>query len=317
MKLFIITTPFLKTRIKYINTIQQHFSNIFNLDIEIINYEFTLTDQQIKDKIKLSYSNNQDFDKLITKINPNIVDNILRHKYIYSKIISENIDYAWILEDDVVISNDYLPNLVDFSKIINHKLDLFDIIFTGFTKQNKIDEDINVLDLRNGNNSDIIPSKASYIINNKTAKLLNNYFETYNYTMRIQLSKFLYDNKSIKIGYINKYLLLEASKIGIFPSTINKSNVLMFNPEYIQLIKLLNEPDNLNLALVIFNKLKVINSADVYHIMGIIYHKNKLYQEAQEHFEKALSILKEHNGYIDKDSEILNNCINIFQFTQS
>lgn len=317
MKLFIITTPFLKTRIKYINTIQQHFSNIFNLDIEIINYEFTLTDQQIKDKIKLSYCNNPDFDKLITKINPNIVDNILRHKYIYSKIISENIDYAWILEDDVVISNDYLPNLVDFSKIINHKLDLFDIIFTGFTKQNKIDEDINVLDLRNGNNSDIIPSKASYIINNKTAKLLNNYFETYNYTMRIQLSKFLYDNKSIKIGYINKYMLLEASKIGIFPSTINKSNVLMFNPEYIQLIKLLNEPDNLNLALVIFNKLKVINSTDVYHIMGIIYHKNKLYQEAQEHFEKALSILKEHNGYIYKDSEILNNCINIFQFTQS
>jgi hypothetical protein len=37
---------------------------------------------------------------------------------------------------------------------------------------------------------------------------------------------------------------------------------------------------------------------------------------AFEYFEKAFQLLKDQKGYIGKDSEILNNCINIYQYNQ-
>jgi len=50
--------------------------------------------------------------------------------------------------------------------------------------------------------------------------------------------------------------------------------------------------------------------------MGIFYHKNNMNDKAFEYFENAFQLLKDQKGYIGKDSEILNNCINIYQYNQ-
>ena len=134
--------------------------------------------------------------------------------------------------------------------------------------------------------------------------------------MRVQLSKFIYDNLDIKVGIINKHIFIEGSKIGIVPSSFNKNNLLIFNPDYIRLLQLMNENGDIKVAEEIFKKLKSINSADSYHLMGIFYHKNNLNDRAFEYFETSFRLLKEQNGYLGRDSEILNNTINIYQFNQ-
>lgn len=314
MKIYIITTPLLTNRKKYIDSIINQLNLIYdnNIDIELIDK--TIKIENIKEKTKLEKVNIEEFDKSLTHINNNIVDNIERHKLVYSKIIHNNIDYAWVLEDDVVISTDYIENLKNFIKIIKD-IKSYDIIFTGFTSSNDANSDIKIMNLNKDTISNIIPSKGSYIISNNLAKKLYNDFDVYKYSMRIQLSKFLLDNKDIKVGIINKYLFLEASKIGILPTSINKNNILIFNTDYIKLIKELNS-NNIETAKILFNKLKNINSVDVFHLMGIIYHKNNLNEDALECFEKSMCLLKEQKGYIGKDSEILNNCINIYQYNQ-
>ena len=78
----------------------------------------------------------------------------------------------------------------------------------------------------------------------------------------------------------------------------------------------MNENGDIKVAEEIFKKLKAINSVDAYHLMAIFYHKNNLNDRAFEYFETAFKLLKEQNGYLGKDSEILNNTINIYQYNQ-
>jgi len=48
----------------------------------------------------------------------------------------------------------------------------------------------------------------------------------------------------------------------------------------------------------------------------MIYKKHKNYSEAKNYFIKALDIHRKNYGYLQKNSNILNNCITIFQYEQ-
>ena len=51
---------------------------------------------------------------------------------------------------------------------------------------------------------------------------------------------------------------------------------------------------------------KVLKSSDI----------NLKYDKALEYFENSFQLLKQQKGYLGKDSEILNNCINVYQYNQ-
>ena len=50
--------------------------------------------------------------------------------------------------------------------------------------------------------------------------------------------------------------------------------------------------------------------------MGLIYYKYGDYDKSKEFLINAINNLKKNDGYIDKYSDILNNCINMFQYNQ-
>jgi GR25 family glycosyltransferase involved in LPS biosynthesis len=274
---------------------------------------FIIHNDKLKKSTNLIKTNIDDFDRNICYINKYMVSNIEKHRYIYKKMIDNNINYALILEDDSIISNDYINNIKDFKNNINKFINNWDIILTGFTSNNDTNSNMSVFNL----DSTILPSKASYVINKNIAEQLYKYSLTYSYSMRIIMSKFIYDNK-LKIGIINKYLFLEGSKIGIFSSSFNRNNVLIFNPDFIKIAKLVNDNKiDINTINNYYNNIKHFNSPDISHIMGIIYYKNNNYSKAKDFFEEAYNFLKNDNGYLGYDSEILNNCINIYQFNQN
>ena len=307
MKCFILTNKRLTNRKKYIETILQYLKDSF--DVEVID-----TDIPYVKKIKLEQCGVEEFDKSLMNINQFMADNIERHRLVYSKIRED--EKCLILEDDNVMLNDHINNVKEFIKNYDTIIEDYDIGIVGLTVQNQSNEQLKFNNYRLTNNSNIIASKSAYMINGKLAKRLYDYFDEHKYSMRVQLSKFLYDNLDVKVGIINKHIFIESSKIGIVPSSFNKNNLLIFNPDYIKLLQLINENGDIKIAEEIFKKLKTINSADAYHLMGIFYHKNNLNSRSFEYFETAFKLLKEQNGYLGKDSEILNNMINIYQFNQ-
>ena len=307
MKCFILTSKHLTNRKKYIETILQYVKDSF--DVEVINNDIPYVK-----KVKLEQSGIEEFDKSLVNINPLMADNIERHRLVYSKIKED--ETCLILEDDNVMLNDHIDNVREFIKNYDSIIEDYDIGIVGLTVRNQPNEKLKFDNYRLTNNPNIIASKSAYMINGKLAKKLYDYLNEHKYSMRVQLSKFIYDNVDVKVGIVNKHIFIEGSKIGIVPSSFNKNNLLIFNPDYIRLLQLMNENGEIKVAEDIFKKLKTINSVDAYHLMGIFYHKNKKNDRAFEYFETAFRLLKEQNGYLGKDSEILNNTINIYQFNQ-
>ena len=288
MKCYILTTKQLSNRKKYIETILQYLKD--NFEIEVINNDIPYVK-----KMKIFQSGIEEFDKSLGNINQFMADNIERHRLVYSKIKED--ETCLILEDDNVMLNDHINNVKEFIKNYNTIMEDYDIGIVGLTIQNQPNEKLQFNNYRLSNNPNIIASKSAYMINGKLAKKLYDYFDEHRYSMRVQLSKFIYDNLDIKVGIINKHIFIEGSKIGIVPSSFNKNNLLIFNPDYIRLLQLMNENGDIKVAEEIFKKLKSINSADSYHLMGIFYHKNNLNDRAFEYFETAFRLLKEQNGY--------------------
>lgn len=305
MKCFILTTNYLNNRSKYTETIIQYLKDAF--DIEIIK-----TDIPYVDKTKLSECGIEDFDRSLTNINKYMADNIERHRYVYN-LMKVNETYL-VLEDDNVMLNEHINNVKDFIKNKDTIMEDYDIGLIGLSVQEL--DPLKLVNYRLTGNPNIIASKSAYMITGKFAKKLYENFNIHNYSMRVQLSKYIYDNVSVKIGIINKHIFIEGSKIGVLPSSFNKNNLLIFNPDYINLLKLMNNNGNIKEAESIFEKLKTLNSVDAYHLMGIFYHKSNMNDRAFEYFETTFQLLKDQKGYIGKDSEILNNCINIYQHNQ-
>ena len=246
MKCFILTSNRFNNRKKYIDTILQYIKDEFDIitidkDIEYIN------------KTKLQQSGVEDFDKSIVNINKYMADNIERHRLVYNAM-DEN-ETCLVLEDDNVMLNEHLSHIKEFIKIKDTIMKDYDIGIIGLSTQNNDSIPLELINYRLTGNPNIIASKSAYMITGKLAKKLYENFNEHKYSMRVQLSKYIYDNVDVKIGIVNKHLFLEGSKIGILPSSFNKNNLLIFNPDYIKLLQLMNKNGNVKDAETIFQRL--------------------------------------------------------------
>ena len=107
--------------------------------------------------------------------------------------------------------------------------------------------------------------------------------------------------------------------MGIYTTSINPNNYLYFNNNYIELSKLSSKDyitnDELNKAVEIFNS-NNFESPDFLNVISVLYAKNNDYVNAKIIAEKALLCSIKNFGYLQKNSEILNNSINIWQYDQ-
>lgn len=314
MKLYIIHDESLKCRVPYINSTLQKIKEI-KPDIQpcIIKEPSSMNADMIKMKTKLEKTGDEQFDRMLVNINEGHVCNIEKHRSVWNKIVETN-EYGIVIEDDCVISSEYISNIKD---VLNTDLStiVWDIIMTGFSvKGQKLPTLFNETHFQ----YKVLPSKASYIIKPALAKELLKYTEIYRYPLRGMLSKYIYDNrKDVKCVAYHEHMLLEASKIGMVPSSMNANNVLIFNPDFGSLVRMINSADiHLKDVKDIYKKVDHLGSPDINHMMGVLYHKKNKFDEAKEYFDKAIDLLIEKNGYLGKNSDILNNAINIYKYNQ-
>lgn len=287
------------------------------IDIKRINYNKYPIDTDNND----TNSINTEYNNKITLLNENIISNIERHRIIYNYIYKSEDDdtYHLILEDDAVIGIDYINNIEEaFEKIANKEYSDWDILFTCLPciKQYEKLELINVKD-----SFKFLMNKSSYFIKKKICKELYDYTNTIKLSHKDILSRFIYENDKYKFMFLNKNSILEGSKLGIVPSSINGNNYLFQNNYYHSLINISNktnlEKKDLDESEKIYEESsKQFLSADMMHIMGIIYYKFNKYDNAKEYFNKALENTKLHDITLFQNSEILNNTINIYQYNQ-
>lgn len=267
------------------------------------------------DKEEGVYADNQ-FNQTINVLNTHQISNIEKHRILYNHIQKED-ELHFVIEDDVLVGEDYIQNIKElFDQLANNKLSDWDILFTCLS-----DVDNGSLNLRNSrDNYKLLLSKSSFFIRPHIAKQLAQYLEVYRYTLKNAISKFIWDNKSVKSRVLNKHTFLEGSKMGLFTTSINNSNFLYQNSSFMELARIAaNETitdDMVTQAEKIYKTLEKLDNPDVLHTMGILYYKRKDYENAKKYMTESCEKIQSGFGYLSKSSEILNNAINIYQYDQ-
>ena len=137
------------------------------------------------------------------------------------------------------------------------------------------------------------------------------------FNIKLSISKYVFDNKkTIKSYVLNKPTILEGSKMGLFPTTVNSNNLLTQNNNFIDFVNMFNN-ENIDIKKMEEHYEKYgKHNPDFQHILGLKYYKNKQFKEAVELLKSAVITMKNNEGLIEQFSELLNNCINMHQFYQ-
>jgi tetratricopeptide (TPR) repeat protein len=328
INIYIISTEELKNRITNINNVVAILKNLcaknnIKTFINLISEPSSVTiDKNISTfNSRVDYSpfkDNNEYNEYITMLNSCQISNYEKHRELY-KIIKDKDeeDLHMIIEDDMLISNSYINNINDMINDFANKdnCDLWDILFLSLNTVNNGENFVNFRTVYNK-----LITKSCYFVKPKICNKLYEESSIFKLQIKYFISKYIEDNKDLNVYFYNKNTLIEGTKIGIYPSSVNSVNYLYFNNEYIGLLKIYNmdviTDDDIAEASRLYKIVENINSSDIINIMGMIYNKHKNYKEAKKYFIKALDVHKKNYGYLQKNSNILNNCITIFQHDQ-
>tara|TARA_B110001450_G_scaffold188289_1_gene176361 strand:+ start:4963 stop:5982 length:1020 start_codon:yes stop_codon:yes gene_type:complete len=322
INIIVIYTKKLTNRSHYINSTLAFLKNIiekngYNTNIIISSKpdeEDILKDiDQYNKRVNYDKEDNERFDNLIISLNTSQISNIEKHRNALN-LTKEN-ELNLIIEDDLIISKDYIDNINDLFKNIDLKSDI--LITSDFLNNNNND-----LELINFNNyNKVLLTKSSYLINKNTANKLYNYLNIFKYDMKIALTKFIIDNKDLDVKLLNKCTFLEGTKVGIFLSSTKNKNFLSQNGNFIEFVKIVNNTtindEMYNKACELYNTLEYLDNAEIIHIYGILQYKRGNINEAKEYMKDAVLKLYKNFGFYSKTNDILNNSINISRHNQS
>ena len=334
LNVYVIYSPHLENRQKYINStidfIKKHSETLgytFNINViaepskDFIDKNIDSFNKRVNyDKYTEDSKTNRDFNSLIQPLNSCQISNIEKHREIYKNVMDKSSDDLYmIIEDDVVVGQEYVHNIEQlFKKLKENAFGDWDVLFTCLPSLNQ-EGKMRLIPVNEVYTT--LMCKSSYFIKPSVCKKLYQYTETFKFTLKNALSRFFHENNDIKACFLNKHTFLEASKIGILSSTVNPNNFLFQNNQFIHLTNISNKQvitdDDIKEAEKIYDAAKSIDSPDILHIMGIIYYKKKDYENAKKFMTDAIVNMKKNKGYLQQNSEMLNNCINMYQYDQA
>lgn len=324
INIIVIYTKSLSNRTQYINSTLTFLKNLcekHKLKVNIItvdspdNNEILADSEKYNKRVNYDKIENCEYNNNIIPLNPNQISNIEKQRNALLKV--KDNEYNLIIEDDVIISKDYIDNIELLIKNINI-LENLDILITSdfIYNENKNIELLSFMEY-----DKILISKSSYFINKKTADKLFESTDIFKYDYKVSLTKFLKNNKdNIDSRILNKCIFLEGSKVGIFGSSLKNKNFLSQNSQYIELAKLVNfnimDDNIIKNATEIYKSLEKLENPEIDHIYGLVYYKSNDINNTKKYLNRAIINMKKNNNYCSKSNEILNNAINIYKLEQ-
>jgi tetratricopeptide (TPR) repeat protein len=254
----------------------------------------------------------EEFKKLQTRFNLAQLSNLHKHKKAYELIKDSKTKHNLIIEDDIILLPEYVPNFTEFmKKLSTYEYDILLACISNNDEKMPMDIVMSTLYFK------VLISKCAYFISPSMGQKLYDNLEVIRFPLKLTLSKYIYDNKSDICAYIlNKHTILEGSKLGIFTTSINSNNFLLQNINFIRFIEMLNNNEtDIKKIEDHYNSFGKDNP-DFQHILGLIYFKNNKFKEAVETLKTAIVNYKNAEGYMIQNNERLNNAINIYQHYQ-
>jgi hypothetical protein len=283
--------------------------------------------QELNGRTNYAPCGDPDFDQGIQMLNIETISNMYKHVDAWRSIGmnptgTEGIHL--VIEDDCVILQDTIMNLRNTLNYVANAANTheWDMMFLGMAQTKPpVPDDTSITPLKRI--PKMIPSKEAYFINHKTAVQLMDEWGSCSIThsLRLQLSKYLYDHPEIQAVFPDVRVTVDGSKLGVCPSTINGNNVLIFSGPFMEMFMMLRRPakelkDVLPRAKELYASSRAMNSPDIMHIYGIILYKTGHLDEAEELMVEALDQVRKGQGLLNNRCSLSQNIINLYKDLQ-
>jgi hypothetical protein len=192
----------------------------------------------------------------------------------------------------------------------------------------------------------LLPSKEAYLCHPSVAKKLYEATHFIQMDMRHTLSRWIYrqlhpsaheknpeslhitmenilnanEEPAPEMFYPSKRICFDGSKLGMYPSTIHPNNLLIFNQEYMEMLKLLNAPPELKTKANVHQKYKLIErlrSPDAMHLYAVLMYQLRQMEAADSGFKDAIHEMVLQKGCLTRQSEMLHNAIEFYKHYQT
>lgn len=265
-----------------------------------------------------------EFDQSRQMLGMEAISNIEKHKDAWQRICdvesTNKRDLFMILEDDVFLLPDVMPHFVELLNVATKTP--WDINFLGLSQPNvPPSAPMSFIPLRETLQGPMVPAKESYLIKQQTARRLLDMFDKYRYPLRVQLSYMLHKAPEIRAVHPNKRLFLDGSKVGICPSSIHPTNLLVFNKEFMDLFKYLSQsPEVIQRGFAeihsTYKQVQHIKNPDIMHVYGVLLFKAGRTMDAEDMLVEAAQEMHKQQGLLNSRSDLMTNLINIYQHMQ-
>jgi len=276
--------------------------------------------KEFESRIKLKAIDVEPFKNQSKPLNLYELSNFECHRLAYKSInnyveSSEEASLHLILEDDV----HFLPLMegawLDFLKM--PFLSMWSMLMVGAAGQLQTSTPLELIPFHELPFK-ILPSKEAYFVTKEVAKELYDFTEVIYFDMRHTLSYWIHQfGEKYTVLYPNKRMCFEGSKLGLFPSLIHPNNILMYNHEYMELLKQLQDPTQRNLAKAktLYETIQKLKSPDAMHLYAVLLYQCNEHELADLLFKEAITEMVAQKGLITRQSELLQNAINFYQKT--
>lgn len=279
--------------------------------------------KEYQDRVNYEPTGCTDFDKEHTILSAEVICNYDKHLDAWRRISELSIgsnDICMVMEDDTFMISQSSSTFGELISLAIEDMSVWDIVFMTVSHGNHEGPVTfqNTLD-----HFKIVPSKTTYLINKKAAaELLVSLRAPIKFSLRVQLSWYLSNNSSLRVVNPNRTAIIDGSKCGFYPSSIHDKNVLIYNSEYMKLLSLLRETDdiikeNIEKIHTIYKSVAHLESPDIMHVYGLLLFRAGQAPKAQTILCDAVDVTKKKKGLLTVKNELLNNLIDTYKYTQS
>jgi len=260
-----------------------------------------------------------DFDNQRYMLSVPIISNIEKHKEAWryiSKLSESSKSLYLIIEDDALLFPECVNNLRELFQKDHSSWDMLSLGLSTTNAQSNADDFINFRDTMR-----VLPSKEAYCLKPQTAKLFLEQSTNYKFIMRLHLSYLIKQNPNLKVMFLKNRIFIDGSKLGIFPSSIHPTNILIFNSEFVQMhtyVRKTAEEVKKDFSKIerLYKTVENIHSPDAMHMYGILLMKAGRIKDAEEIFTEAIQEMKKQQGFLNNQSELANNLVDLYKVLQ-
>jgi tetratricopeptide (TPR) repeat protein len=321
LEIYILHCAFLKEREQSVNNVKSRLATLTSVPIKDIKVITEKDPNDIAmDEIHsiVNYTpvpepNAGFLNQFIKNIHIHQLSQTLKHKAALSHIsqLPEG-TLGLVIEDDALFNENVCD---DLSKVLaEYKNE--PIVYLGMPAEQ--DAKTKILRVDRSKYA-LIPLTESYLITPVVAKVLLDGFFPIRFTCNFQMNYLLLKH-NVEVYQSATSLFVNGSRYGMFVSTQNPNNALVFNRDYMTLLELLNKneytKEEADKIAELIKQTPIAKHPDFQYLVARYYTKQGEYQQAIAAYEAAYNTLIANNAIVNHESTMLKDYIRLHKLLQ-